>query len=207
MKKRTDRELGIIWCGNARRGRANGWAFPPAVERHLREMTQGKTVLHLFGGHSRWGTRIDIDPTVRPHVIADAWLPPFGQDSFDVVILDPPYLGINQQMKQYLLRAARFVARETVWWFHTMWVAGDTRLRAGRSWFVRVGDTCDVRCLQEFHVGTAPKILPPTHFTRGPAIRYNRWTNGNVGLPLEHAEPPHVVMARTLAKRGVRRRA
>jgi tRNA1(Val) A37 N6-methylase TrmN6 len=38
---------------------------------------------------------MDIDPIVEPDIVADAWAPPFGKDSFDVVILDPPYNHIN----------------------------------------------------------------------------------------------------------------
>ena len=66
------------------------------------EITAGRTCCHLFGGRATFGTRIDIDPIVRPHVIADAWMPPFAMNAFDVVILDPPYVGINQQMKDTL---------------------------------------------------------------------------------------------------------
>lgn len=173
----------VIWCSNPRAGTGNRWAFPPKVEKVLREITAGKTVLHLFGGIAKWGTRIDIDLGVRPNVIADAWLPPFGADSFDVVILDPPYTGINQQMKQLLLRGAGFVARERVYWFHTMWVHGDTGMTRERSWLVRVGDAAYCRCLIEWRVRPGTKNAPKLLFTRGPAMKYNRWLVGNVGLP------------------------
>lgn len=131
-------------------------------------------MLHLFGGLAKWGTRLDIDPSTRPHVLGDAWLPPFGKNSFDIVILDPPYIGINQQMKQALIRGAAYVARERVIWFHTMWIAGDAQCRLERAWLVRVGDSCACRCIQVFRtpkVKTAPRL----HFTRGPALKYNRW--------------------------------
>lgn len=148
-------------------------------------MTDGKRVLHLFGGRSRFGVRIDIDPIVRPDVIADAWLPPFAKDTFDVVVIDPPYHSINQQMKQQLLRAAAYVAKDSVIWFHTMWIASGGRdlLTLKRSWLVRVGDSCAVRCIQEFAVQPGAKVMPQPHFTRGPAIRYNRWLAGQTGLP------------------------
>ena len=176
--------VGIIWCGNARKGSSNRWSFPPAVARHLRELTAGKRVCHLFGGLATWGVRCDIDPTVRPHVLGDAWLPPFVCDAFDVVILDPPYHGINQQMKHLLLQQAAYIARESVLWFHTQWVAADTSLRLNQAWLVRVGDSCSVRCLQEFVVRPGEKRQPRVYFTRGPAIRYNRWLAGQAGLPL-----------------------
>jgi hypothetical protein len=172
----------VLWCSNNRQGRSNGWRFPPKVEKLLIALTAGKRVCHLFGGLASFGTRIDIDPNVRPDVIADAWMPPFARDAFDVAILDPPYLNINQQMKNALLHGAAFIAREHVIWFHTMWIATDARCRLERSWLIRVGDTCAVRCLQVFRT-PAEKEPPHHHFTRGPAIRYNRWLTGQLPLP------------------------
>lgn len=90
-------------------------------------------------------------------------------------------------MKQALLRAAAYVARDRVIWFHTMWIAsgGKDLMRLRRAWLVRVGDSCAVRCLQEFAVTRGPKPKPRNHFTRGPAIRYNRWLQGEMKLPFE----------------------
>jgi methylase of polypeptide subunit release factors len=124
---------------------------------------------------------------VRPHVLADAWLPPFVKNAFDVVILDPPYVAMNQQMKQQLLRASAFIARESVIWFHTQWIASDTALSLRRSWLVRVGDSCSVRCIQVFRVKRGEKKKPRNYFTRGPAIKYNRWLAGQTGLPFERS--------------------
>ena len=174
----------MLWCSNQRSRRSNGWSFPPNVERHLRALTEGKRVLQLFGGLSKWGVRMDIDPVTRPHVFAYAWLPPFVKNAFDVVILDPPYVSINQQMKQQLLRAAAYIAREQVIWFHTMWIAGDAQMRLDRAWLVRVGDSCAVRCIQVFDT-PAVKRKPHNFFTRGPAMKYNRWLQGQTGLPFE----------------------
>lgn len=172
----------VLWCSNQRSGRSNGWSFPPAVDRHLRELTKGKRVLQLFGGLAKFGTKLDIDPSTRPHVRGDAWLPPFKKDAFDIVILDPPYLGINQQMKNALIRGAAYVAKEHLIWFHTMWIAGDAQCRLEKAWLVRVGDSCSVRCLQVFKT-PAEKALPRLIFTRGPAMKYNRWLDGAQGLP------------------------
>jgi hypothetical protein len=177
----------VLWCGNARYGRSNGWSFPPRVERHLRELTKGKRVLQLFGGLSRWGVKLDIDPVTRPHVIGDAWLPPFRRDAFDVTIIDPPYVAINQQMKNALIRGAAYVTSGHLIWFHTMWIAGDAQCRLERAWLVRVGDSCSCRCIQVFRTPTE-KRPPRLHFTRGPAIKYNRWLAGGQGLPFEKRE-------------------
>lgn len=178
----------VLWCSNNRRGRSNGWAFPPNVEKLLRQLTDGKRVLHLFGGMASWGVTMDIDRMLRPNVFADAWLPPFKRDAFDVVIVDPPYKGINQQMKSRLLSGAAFVARESVFWFHTMWIAGDQSVTCERAWLVRVGDSCACRCLQMFRVKET-KRTPDLKFTRGPAIRYNRWLAGQMGLQFEPSAP------------------
>ncbi len=177
-----------LWCPNHRQRASNRWSYPPVVEKLLRQLTVGRSVLQLFGGLSTWGVTLDIDPTTRPRVRGDAWMPPFRMNSFDVVILDPPYRGINQQMKQALIRGAAFVAREHVYWFHTNWVAPDTGMRRERSWLIRVGDSCACRCLIEWRIGDRVKAVPVLHFTRGPALKYNRWLHGNVGLPLTAGE-------------------
>lgn len=177
-----------LWCPNVRGGASNRWSFPPAVEKLLVQLTEGKRVLQLFGGLSRFGTKLDIDRTTRPHVIGDAWMPPFKKDAFDVVILDPPYAGINQQMKQTLIRGAAFVARERVYWFHTQWVAPDSGMQRERSWLIRVGDSCACRCLIEWRVTDRPKPIPILNFTRGPALKYRRWLAGGVSLPFAQPE-------------------
>jgi hypothetical protein len=175
----------ILFCHGGPKSRVNGWTFPRRVERELRSLTAGRSVLHLFGGIAPWGIRLDIDPATRPSVIGDAWLPPFRRDAVDVVILDPPYTNINLQTKQALLRAAAFVARHQVIWFSTVWIDGDRHCRLERAWLVRVGTSCQVRCLQIFRTADT-KPAPWMYFTRGPAIRYNRWIHQG-GLPLEHA--------------------
>lgn len=177
----------VLWCANQRHGRSNLWRFPPKVARVLRSEFEGKRIGHLFGGQATFGTRLDIDPTVRPHVRGDAWLPPFVRDAFDVVILDPPYIAINQQMKAQLLRGAAWIAREHVVWFHTQWIAADSALSFERGWLVRVGDSCSVRGLQVFRV-KPEKVKPRPRFTRGPALRYNRWLDGAMPLPFDRTE-------------------
>ena len=52
-------DVGVIWCSNQRTKKANGWAFPPNVAKHLQHLTEGKRVGHLFGGMATWGTRLD----------------------------------------------------------------------------------------------------------------------------------------------------
>lgn len=175
----------VLWNPNTPGGERKrpGWSFPRAVEKKLLALTKGKRVLHLFGGDSQWGTRLDIDRTTRPHVLGDAWLPPFCRDSFDVVILDPPYFHLNAQEKSQLLRQAGYIAKEHVIWFHTIWIYSSKAMPLERAWLVRVGDNCAIRCLQVFRV-QADKTMPPLRFfKRGPAMKYNRWLAGELPLP------------------------
>jgi len=164
----------VLWCPNSKResikasggARRTGWMFPRPVENRLREDTEGQTVLQLFGGRSTFGVRLDCDPFVKPDVIGDAWLPPFGRDSFDVVIIDPPYVQLNAQMKHALFCAANHIARKRVIWFSTIWVAASSGFATEKAWLVRVGDSCNIRCLQYFRI--RKKMEPVERFKRGP---------------------------------------
>jgi hypothetical protein len=180
---RTADRVEVLWCANVSGAKGPGWSFPRRVERLLQELTAGRRVLHLFGGRSRWGTRIDVDAATRPHVVADAWLAPFVRDAFDVVILDPPYFHLNANEKGQLLRQAAYIARERVIWFHTVWIYSARSLPMERAWLVRVGDNCAVRCLQVFKV-EGLKSWPEPKFLRGPALKYNRWLDGQMALPM-----------------------
>jgi hypothetical protein len=165
----------VLWCSNPRGGTKLGWKFPSNVRRRILADTAGKSVLHLFGGQAGFGTRLDVDVSIGPDVVGDAWLPPFAFDSFDVVVLDPPYYQhANAYAKATLFRAAAWIARERVIWFSTLWASAAGGLANERAWLVRCGDNHLVRALQYFHV-SRPKLKPVVHFKRGPAMKYNRW--------------------------------
>jgi hypothetical protein len=174
-------EVQTIVCGRPPRAKANGWSFPKTVEDLLFRELAGKTVLHLFGGMARFGTRLDIDPSTRPDVIGDAWMPPFARSSFDVVVLDPPYVRFSAQMTMALCCQAAFVAREQVIWFSTLWLDHPARLRLNKAFAVVVGRNAVMRCLQFFDV-PPNKMEPMRRFSRGPAIKYNRWLHQPQGL-------------------------
>ncbi len=184
LGRRSTYPVDVLWCANARN---NGWRFPPNVARRLQTDHAGKSILHLFGGEAAFGTRLDVDPVVRPDVIGDAWLPPFAKDSFDVVILDPPYVRFNTQVKCALFRAAGWIARERVVWFHTIWASQAYGLKTERTWLVRCGDGCYVRALQYFRVDSKPG--PVKYFKRGPAMKYNRWLAQPNSLGLQDVAP------------------
>lgn len=179
----------VLWCGaKPPRSGKDGWRFPSAVEKLLISECAGLSVLHLFGGLARFGTRMDIDPLTRPDVIADAWMPPFARDSFDVVVVDPPYVGEFKEMNCYKLRdlltGPAWIARKRVIWFHTHWIESPVRMRMEKAWLVRVGRSCAVRALQFFTVPEpSRKLLPVYRFKRGPAVKYNRWLENPHSLP------------------------
>ena len=179
----------VILCGTNRPrrkhgNRRNGWSFPPAVRELLLQETQGQTVVHLFGGQADFGIRMDIDPATRPHVVGDAFLPPFPRDFCDAAIIDPPYRQLKSQEKMALMWAAGWIARKYVYWFSTVWISTDRSLPLRHAWLIRVGDQCAIRCLQKFEV-REPKRTPlqPGQFTRGPALFYNRWQLQHPPLP------------------------
>ena len=188
MKKSPPPLPEILWCKTNQRRAVNGWSFPKAVRDLLVKESTGMSVLHLFGGRADFGLRLDHDPNTSPDVIGDAWRPPFQKDSFDIVIMDPPYVGhfarMSNQKTRALFAAAAWIARQRVVWFHTVWIESPSRMQLERSWLVRVGRHCNVRCLQFFTVPPSVDKVPPVKFfTRGPAIKYNRWLLQPQGLP------------------------
>jgi len=49
-------------------------------------------ILHPFGGKAEYGLRVDINPEVNPDYVGDAHdLSMFLDNTFDLVVLDPPY--------------------------------------------------------------------------------------------------------------------
>ena len=150
MKLLASRRPETLWCSNNRKGSSNRWSYPPAVETapHDHGGADGPATLR---GMARWGVTLDIDPTTTPRLRGDAWMPPFRMNSFDVVILDPPYLGINEHMKSALIAGRRSGARARLLVSYAVGRAGFGD--APRA--VLVGarrDNCSCRCLIEWRV-------------------------------------------------------
>ncbi len=160
-----------------------GWSFPPKVKKLLKAHCHKKSVLHLFGGFADFGTRLDIDPDTLRDVIGDAWLPPFAKDSFEIVILDPPYFRLNSQEKNAFFRVAGWIARGEVIWFSTFSLGWAPGMKLEQSIFVRKGNICQVRILEFYSV--QKKLPPVAYFTRGPAIKYNHWLRQPEGFSFE----------------------
>jgi hypothetical protein len=181
---RRRRPIEILWCQNrtARHPRRAGWSFPMEIEAKIRELACDGSVIHFFGGAAKFGVRMDIDPATAPDIVGDAWLPPLAKASFDTVVLDPPYLSLPREELFQLLYAASYVARKQVIWLHQIWSPSGAGLSLERGWLVRCGDSLVVRCLQLFQKNGKP-IYPMVRFTRGPAMKYNRWLAGEMALP------------------------
>lgn len=67
-------------------------AFPLYFEQNLQQLLgYPEKILHPFGGMSEIGDRVDLNPTVEPHIVGDAHALPIEDETYDCVILDPPY--------------------------------------------------------------------------------------------------------------------
>ena len=67
-------------------------AFPLYFEQNLVQLLgYPEKILHPFGGMAELGTRVDLNGDLEPDHVADAHDLPLEDESFDLVILDPPY--------------------------------------------------------------------------------------------------------------------
>jgi len=70
-------------------------SFPLHFEKRLLEELnidpREQKILQPFGGKAEFGLRCDINLDVKPDVVCDAHALPFEDNTFDLVILDPPY--------------------------------------------------------------------------------------------------------------------
>ena len=70
-------------------------SFPLHFERKLLNLLElnenDHKILHPFGGKAQFGVRCDIKLEVEPDYICDAHALPFRDNTYDLVVLDPPY--------------------------------------------------------------------------------------------------------------------
>jgi len=67
-------------------------SFPLHFEiKLIRALGNPRDILQPFGGMSPYGIRLDLNPALRPGTIGDAHYLPFRNNSFDLVLCDPPY--------------------------------------------------------------------------------------------------------------------
>lgn len=69
-------------------------SFPLYFEENLIRLLGSPApheVLHPFGGRAEYGIRVDLQAELEPDVVADAHRLPLDDETFQVVVLDPPY--------------------------------------------------------------------------------------------------------------------
>jgi SAM-dependent methyltransferase len=75
--------------------------FPLHFEKKLLVLYDyPELILHPFGGFAEYGITTDILMAASPDIQADAHYLPFGNDTFDFIIFDPPY-SAEEAMKLY----------------------------------------------------------------------------------------------------------
>lgn len=82
----------LVWTLPRPRSDKYKGGFPLYFEQNLIQLLgYPDDILHPFGGMAETGIRVDLRPDVQPDVIGDAHDLPFLDESFDLVVLDPPY--------------------------------------------------------------------------------------------------------------------
>lgn len=80
-----------FWACARPRGKYVGlWPFG-LIKRIFQLLGKPETILEPFAGKSKLGVGIDLNRNVKPSIIADAQHLPIKDDSFHMVLLDPPY--------------------------------------------------------------------------------------------------------------------
>lgn len=170
---------GAIVC----RGYRRTWAFPREVGELLERETAGRSVLQLFGGQASFGVRLDADRATRPHVVGNAFYPPFACGSFDVVIVDPPYHPWYA-MQENLMRPALCLARHRVWWFAPWSLGGHGQgQKLLRWWAVLPSGNATLRILAELERVRHPVDCRNYEQLPAPARKYD-WRS--------HVEQPNL---------------
>jgi len=66
-------------------------SFPLHFETKLFKLYPSQNILQPFGGKATVGIRCDINAGVVPDYVCDAHELPFDNETFDFILLDPPY--------------------------------------------------------------------------------------------------------------------
>jgi len=150
-------------------------AFPLYFEENLVKLLgYPEHILQPFGGMSTIGTRMDIDPLLEPDVVGDAHDLPFPDESFDCVILDPPYSD-EEALLIYgtpKLKPKRYVAEAV------------RALRPG-GWLVAYSDREPARPPRCNHTMRIVVVLRPHHRARIAGVFQKR----KPGMPHYGSEP------------------
>jgi SAM-dependent methyltransferase len=131
-------------------------AFPLYFEDNLvRLLGYPDRILHPFGGMAETGTRVDLRPELEPDVVADAHELPFEDESFDCVILDPPYSD-EEALELYQTPKLR----------PSVYTAEAVRVCREGGWLVMYGDREPARPPRCNHTLRIVVVLRPHHRPR-----------------------------------------
>jgi SAM-dependent methyltransferase len=96
---KTDRWVYGVWViGNDYRNKSRYYGtYPPTYLKRVRALfPDSEKVLHLFSGDVEKGyfpseTTLDINQELKPDIVANSSNIPFKENSFDLILVDPPY--------------------------------------------------------------------------------------------------------------------
>ena len=86
-----------FWACSRPHGKYTGIWPIGLIERVFELIGKPETILEPFAGTSKLGVSIDLNCNVHPNIVADAQKLPIKDESFDCVLLDPPYSDIYVQ--------------------------------------------------------------------------------------------------------------
>lgn len=131
--------------------------FPLFFEQNLVQLLgYPDRILHPFGGRAEIGERCDLDPLVEPDHVCDAHDLPFADESYDLVVLDPPYSD-GEAAELY---------GTTVKLRPTVYTAEAVRVLREGGWLVVYGDREPRRPPRCNHTMRIVVVLRPSHRPR-----------------------------------------
>lgn len=109
----------------------DSWRWPREVRHYVRgQVDDYDTVLNVCAGQSEIGdVQLDADPSHDPDVVGGMRNLPFGRDSFDAVVSDPPWrMGYHQRFKPFY-EAIRVCKPGGIIVYNARWVGETDRAR------------------------------------------------------------------------------
>lgn len=133
--------------------RVSALLWPNDVSHWISQRLVGRT-LHICCGKSRMGDcRVDLHE-LDADVCADAAQLPFKAQSWDTVLIDPPYNGVFQWNHDMLAELARVAALRIIF----------------QHWFIPVDSNSRFKKSHRFQLSEAAIWQPQTYFGRAQVI-------------------------------------
>lgn len=92
---------GVWYTGNGFKKNLIHGQYPPTFLKRVLALwpeAPERRILHVCAGSVQHGVRVDLNPKFRPSVLANAEVLPFLDESFDLVLYDPPYDRANAEI-------------------------------------------------------------------------------------------------------------